>query len=394
MDEKIPRSSENDYSTDITKARQKFIESKTGVNLKHVKKYSFDPGILPGNIEHFTGVAQVPIGIAGPVLVNGEHANGDFYVPLATTEGTLVASYNRGMKITRMSGGIDVTISDDAMQRAPVFIFKNAREARDFGLWLDKSFLEIKAQAETTTSIGKLVIIERYHAGRYMYLRFDYTTGDAAGQNMTGKATFMACEWIRSHYEPAKVYILDSNFATDKKASMINTLKTRGKRVTAEVTIPEAIVRSEMNSSPFKLEYGLKVSMIGSYMSGAMNNGLHSANALAALFIATGQDAANVAESHTAVVNAERTREGDFYYSITIPSLIVATYGGGTGLATQRECLEILGCFGVGKVMKFAEIAAATALAGEISLMSAINIDKLSRAIDWVSSHDKMGRNR
>jgi hydroxymethylglutaryl-CoA reductase (NADPH) len=394
MDEKIPRSSENDYSDDITAARQKFIESKTGVNLHHVKQYSFDPGILPGNIEHFTGVAQVPFGIAGPLRVNGEHANGDFYVPLATTEGTLVASYNRGMKITRMSGGITVTISDDAMQRAPVFIFKNAREARDFGLWLNDHFLEIKAQAETTTKIGKLVIIERYHAGRYMYLRFDYTTGDAAGQNMTGKATFMACEWIRSHYEPAKVYILDSNFATDKKASMINILKTRGKRVTAEVTIPEAIVRSEMNSSPFKLEYGLKVSMIGSFMSGAMNNGLHSANALAALFIATGQDAANVAESHAAVVNAERTREGDFYYSITIPSLIVATYGGGTGLATQRECLEMLGCYGEGKVMKFAEITAATALAGEISLMSAINIDKLSRAIDWVSSHDKMGRNR
>ena len=394
MDEKIPRSSENDYSADMTAARQKFIESKTGVNLHHVKQCSFDPGILPGNIEHFTGVAQVPFGIAGPLRVNGEHANGDFYVPLATTEGTLVASYNRGMKITRMSGGITVTISDDAMQRAPVFIFKNAREARDFGLWLNDHFLEIKAQAETTTKIGKLEIIERYHAGRYMYLRFDYTTGDAAGQNMTGKATFMACEWIRSHYEPAKVYILDSNFATDKKASMINILKTRGKRVTAEVTIPEAIVRSEMNSSPFKLEYGLKVSMIGSFMSGAMNNGLHSANALAALFIATGQDAANVAESHAAVVNAERTREGDFYYSITIPSLIVATYGGGTGLATQRECLEMLGCYGEGKVMKFAEITAATALAGEISLMSAINIDKLSRAIDWVSSHDKMGRNR
>lgn len=394
MDEKIPRSGENDYSADIIAARQKFVESKTGASLTHLKHYSFDPCILPGNIEHFTGVAQVPVGIAGPMRVNGEHAGGDFYVPLATTEGTLVASYNRGMKITRMSGGIDVTISDDAMQRAPVFIFKNAREARDFGPWLNDHFLEIKAEAEKTTRVGKLTAIERYPAGRYMYLRFDYTTGDAAGQNMTGKATFMACEWIRSRHEPARNYILDSNFATDKKASMINTLKTRGKRVTAEVTIPEAVVRSEMNSSPFKLEYGMKVSMLGSFMSGAMNNGLHSANALAALFIATGQDAANVAESHTALVNAERTKEGDFYYSITIPSLIVATHGGGTGLATQRECLEILGCHGKGKVMKFAEIAAATALAGEISLMSAINIDKLSRAIDWVSSHDKMGRNR
>jgi hydroxymethylglutaryl-CoA reductase (NADPH) len=305
-----------------------------------------------------------------------------------------VASYNRGMKITRMSGGITTTISDDAMQRSPVFIFKNAREARDFGIWIKQNFPEIKKQAESTTKIGKLVEIEQYHAGRFLYLRFDFTTGDAAGQNMTGKATFIACEWIRANHSPARIYILDSNFSTDKKASMINTLKTRGKRVTAEVTIPEEIVRNEMNSSPFKLEYGLKVSMIGTYMSGATNNGLHSANALAALFIATGQDVANLAESHTAIINSEKTKDGDFYYSITIPSLIIATYGGGTGLATQRECLEILGCYGEGKVMKLAEIIAATALAGELSLMSAINIDKMSRTIDWVSSHEKMGRNR
>ena len=394
MEERIPRNAENDYSEESVAARQKFIEEKSGISLRHIKSYSFDPGTLPGNIEHFTGVAQVPIGFAGPLAVNGEHAKGDFYVPLATTEGTLVASYNRGMKIARMSGGITTTVSDDVMQRSPVFIFSDARGARDFGIWLKENFHAVKEQAEATTRFGKLVEIEQYHAGRYLYLRFDFRTGDAAGQNMTGKATFMACEWIRANYKPARTYILDSNFSTDKKASMINMLKTRGKRVTAEITIPREIVKSEMNSTPFKLEYGLKVSGIGSFMSGAVNNGLHSANAIAALFIATGQDVANVSESHAAIVNGERTRDDDFYYSITMPSLIVATHGGGTGLATQRECLEILGCTGEGSVMKLAEIVAAAALAGELSLMSAINIDKLSREIDWVSSHERMGRNR
>jgi hydroxymethylglutaryl-CoA reductase (NADPH) len=350
--------------------------------------------MLPGNIENFIGVAQVPIGIAGPILIQGEHAQGAFYVPLATTEGTLVASYNRGMKITSLSGGIRTTISGDAMQRAPVFIFKDARQARDFGIWLKENFSEIKTQAEATTKIGKLIDIEQYHAGKFLFLRFNFTTGDAAGQNMTGKATFFACEWIRANYSPARNYILDSNFATDKKASMINSLRTRGKRVTAEITIPQEIVRREMNSSPFRLQYGLRVSTIGSFMSGAVNNGLHSANAITAMFIAAGQDVANVSESSAAIAYAETTKEGDFYYSITIPSLIVATYGGGTGLATQRECLEMLDCYGKGKVEKFAEIVAATVLAGEISLMTAVEVDTLARTSEWVESHDTYGRNR
>jgi len=392
--EKIPRSDEDDYNREMAEARRRFIEERAGMSLQHIPNYSFDPAILPGNIENFTGVAQVPIGFAGPLLVNGEYAQGEYYVPLATTEGTLVASYNRGMKLTRESGGITTTISGDRMQRSPVFIFRDSREARDFGLWVKEHFEEIKRQAESTTRSGKLVEIEQYPAGKFLFLRFDYTTGDAAGQNMVGKATFKACEWIRSTYPPARNYILDSNMATDKKASMINILRTRGKRVTAEVTIPEKIVRGEMHTSPFQLQYGLQVSNIGSFMAGAVNNGLHAANAITALFIATGQDVANVSESSAAIAHSERTREGDFYYSITLPSLIVATYGGGTGLATQRECLELLGCYGSGKVMKFVEIVAATVLAGEISLMTAVGIDKKERTSEWVSSHDRYGRNR
>jgi len=393
MDSTIPRSKTDDYSSDIIQERQRFLEDKSGVKLKHINKYSFDPAVLPGNIENFIGVAQVPIGLAGPLLVNGEYASGEFYVPMATSEGTLVASYNRGMKIIKQCGGAITTIQEEAMQRAPVFIFENARDARDFGIWLKENFAQIKEQAEGTTSVGKLTDIEQYHAGRFVFTRFDYTTGDAAGQNMTGKATFTACEWIRKVHPLVRRYMIDGNFSTDKKHSTINVLRTRGKRVTAEVRIPENIMREQLNQSPRRLELYHNIGCLGGYMSGANNNGSHSANGITALFIATGQDAANVAEGAAAITYSECTREGDFYFSITIPALIVATHGGGTGLATQRECLELMDCYGKGKAKKLAEIVAATALAGELSLMGAMRVNKDGTS-DWITSHDKLGRNR
>jgi hydroxymethylglutaryl-CoA reductase (NADPH) len=392
MEDKIPRS-KDDYTPDAIGARHDFIKENTGMALNHVVRYSFDPAILKGNIESFIGVAQVPIGITGPLLVNGEYAQGEFYVPLATSEGTLVASYNRGMKIIKLCGGVMTTIQDEAMQRAPVFIFENARQARDFGIWLTENFEEIKKQAESTTRVGKLKIIEQYHAGRFVFTRFDYTTGDAAGQNMTGKATFIASEWIRKVHPHVKRYMIDGNFSTDKKHSHINLLRTRGKRVTAEITIPEQIIKEQMNQSPTRMQFYHNIGTIGSYMSGAVNNGSHSANGITAIFIATGQDVANVAEGSAAITYSERTIAGDYYFSVTIPALIVATHGGGTGLATQRECLELMGCYGPGKVKKFTEIVVATVLAGELSLMSAMRVNKDGTS-DWISSHDKLGRNR
>jgi hydroxymethylglutaryl-CoA reductase (NADPH) len=356
--------------------------------LEHVSQGSVDPAILPGNVEHFIGVAQVPIGIAGPLLVDGEHAQGEFYVPLATSEGTLVASYNRGMKLLYEAGGVKTTILDDAMQRAPAFAFESAREARAFGAWLSEHFDEIKQAAEATTRSGRLRGVEQYSASRILFTRFDYTTGDAAGQNLTGKATAAACAWITANYAGITNFYLESNFATDKKSSQVNILRTRGKRVVAEATIPAALIEEHMHISGERLFRARQVSNLGGFMSGVNNNGAHSANAIAALFIATGQDAANVAESSAALGFSELLPNGDYYASITIPSLIVATYGGGTALATQRECLELLGCCGSGKVRKLAEIIAATVLCGELSLGSAIVAE------EWVKAHDQFGRNR
>jgi len=385
----VPRRSDNDYTREAADQRRAFAEEHTDARLNHVSAYSFDPSEVAGNIENFIGVAQVPLGLAGPLLVDGEHAQGDFYVPMATAEGTLVASYNRGMKLVRAAGGVKTTIMDDAMQRAPAFLFPSAREARAFGTWLDEHFDEVKEACEQTTRTGRLRDIEQYTASRILFTRFNYTTGDAAGQNLTGKATAAGCAWIVDNYDgEIERFLLESNFATDKKSSQVNMLHTRGKRVVAEATIPDALFQSVMRSSSEVMYRARQVSNLGGFMSGVNNNGAHSANGITAMFIATGQDAANVAESSAAFVYAELRENGDYYFSVTIPSLIVATYGGGTGLATQRECLELLDCYGSGKVRKFAEIVAATVLCGELSLGSAIVAE------EWVNAHDLLGRNR
>ena len=241
---KIPRDEEDDFSEKAIKMRQKFVEEYTGKKLEHVSQYSFDPHITAGNCEHFTGVAQVPMGFAGPIKINGEHAKGEFLVPLATAEGTLVASYNRGIKLLNMSGGVKCTVVDDAMQRAPVFVFNDARGAKNFRTWIKNNFDKIAAEAEATTSVGKLLYIDPYLANKFAYMRFKFSTGDAAGQNMVGRATFAACSWILDNYKEEKIehFYLESNLATDKKASQVNVMHTRGKRVTAECTVPRDVL--------------------------------------------------------------------------------------------------------------------------------------------------------
>jgi hydroxymethylglutaryl-CoA reductase (NADPH) len=384
----LPYDKEDNQSPAIIAARQEFLRQATGAAPSHLYQYSINPGTTRGNIENFVGVAQVPVGIAGPLTVNGEHAQGEFLVPLATTEGTLVASYNRGIKVLNLSGGVTCTVVDDCMQRAPVFVFDNARDARDFRAWVDAHLDEVREAAEATSSVAKLLYIDTYLVNKFAYLRFNYSTGDAAGQNMVGRATFAACSWILEQVTTVRRFYLESNFATDKKASQINVMRTRGKRVTAEAVVPRQTLIEVMRVEPESLAYHWNVATIGAFFSGANNNGAHSPNGITAMFIATGQDVANVAESSAGILYTEITPSRDLYISLTIPSLIVATHGGGTGLATQRECLELLGCTGRGKVNKFAEIVAGVALAGELSLGAAIS------SLDWVSSHEKYGRNR
>ena len=393
MTAKIPRASD-DYTNDIIGERQAFIEENTPAKLDHTRQYSFDPHVMSGNIENMFGVAQIPIGVAGPLLVNGEHAQGGFFVPMATVEGTMRASYNRGMRVIRESGGVTTTVVSEAMQRAPVFMFRNARDGRDFAQWLRDNFETLKAQAESTTSVGKLLEIEIYPAHNMVFTRFDYSTGDAAGQNMTGMATFVTCEWIRANYPKLRTYGLSGGWDTEKKTSFVNSLKGRGRKVTAELTIPREVLENVLRTTPEQLRNSHGINTLSAYMTGASNNAAHPANGLAALFMATGQDMANIGEANQCSVYSYVTTTGDLYYSITLPALIMATFGGGTNLATQRECLELMGCFGKGKAYKLLEIAAGLVVAGELSLVSAARTDKKTGTNEWVDAHEKLGRNR
>ena len=387
-DVRVPRFRGDDYCDEIVAMRRSFVEDFARTRLHHTRWCSFDPHVARGNCEHFVGVAQVPLGIAGPLRVNGEHAQGDFLVPLATSEGTLVASYNRGMQVLNACGGVKCTVVADAMQRAPVFVLQDARRGRELVEFVRANFDLLARMAETTSNVARLIEIETYAANKFVFLRFNFYTGDAAGQNMVTKATYAACQWLVRHFDGIERYYLEGNLATDKKASSINSLRTRGKRVTAEAIIKRELMHKRLHAWPEQLAYHNQVANVGAYLSGCVSNGLHTANAITAISIATGQDVANVAESSAAIVHTELTAAGDLYMSVTIPSLIVATFGGGTGLPTQRECLEIMGCYGKGQVLKFAEIVAGTVLAGELSLACAIS------ASEWVSSHERMGRNR
>ncbi len=386
--DRIPRDRDDDYTREMASQRAAFVAAMTGTALDTVASYTIDPAETHGNIENFTGTAQVPLGIAGPLKVVGEHAQGDFYIPMATTEGTLVASYSRGMRVISECGGARTTVVKHSMQRAPVFLFDNALEAREFGKWLDEHIDPIRGVVKTSSKVARLTEIEQYIVANMMYTRFCYTTGDAAGQNMTGKATLYACEWIRANHPLKPRYLLSGNIDTDKKHSMMNMIRTRGKRVIAEFILKRDVAKDVLRVDTEWLYRFRQIASVGTMQAGGAYSGPHSANGIAAMFIATGQDVANVSESHAGLNYAELLDNGDFYWAVTLPSVICATHGGGTGLPTQRECLEMMDCYGTGKADKLAEIIAAVVLAGDVSLSCAI------LAHEWVSSHERLGRNR
>src|ERR1700744_3572955 len=264
---RVPRDKTDDYPPAMAAERRAFLCEQTGASLEHVGQFSFDPSVLPGNVENFSGVAQVPIGIAGPLRLNGEHAQGDFYVPMATTEGTLVASYNRGMRVLGECGGVKTTVVEDSMQRAPVFMFEDALEAREFGDWIERHEDDVRAIAEATTRSGKLTYIGQYQVGPLLYLRVNFTTGDAAGQNMTAKATQAACEWMKANYPGGAEYRLTGAMDTDKKHSHVNTLLTRGKRVVAEATIKNDVLQRMLGVDTQSLSAYLQIPFLVGFMA-------------------------------------------------------------------------------------------------------------------------------
>jgi len=346
-----------------------------------------DPADLQGNIEQFVGMAQVPVGLAGPIRINGLHAHGDYPIPLATTEGVLVASYHRGARVASKAGGISCVVITEQVQRAPAFLFADLADATHFAAWVTGEFDRCRAVAATRTSHGQLLDLHVQVENRSVYLILSFYTGDAAGQNMVTFCTDAICTDLleRTPVKP-RLWFLESNMSGDKKATVLSFQQTRGRRVMSEVTLPRELVERALHTKPETMSEYWRLSFIAGVQSGSIGVSGHVANGIAALFIATGQDAACVSEASVGVTHMETTPSGDLYCALDLPNLIVGTVGGGTRTPTARECLRIMRCEGDGKAAKFAEIVAGTLLAGEISIIAAICSGHFAR------SHERLGR--
>ncbi|MDH5661441.1 MAG: hydroxymethylglutaryl-CoA reductase [Elusimicrobiota bacterium] len=375
-----------EYTKEYITKRVKWLSKQTETKLFHITQYTELPTHMRGNIENLIGMCQIPLGITGPLRVNGTYAKGDFYIPLATTEGSLVMTYHYGMRVISKAGGVNTSVLKNEMHVSPVFMLKDIKEITQFLAWINNNFQKIKKEAEKTTRHGKLLKIEPVILGSRVILKFSYHTGDAMGANMIARATEEACQFISKKTQ--KKFFIKSNYSSDKKVTAHNFINGYGKMVLADVTISRKDVVELLNTTPEEIYSCYHAYLLSALRAGMVGTNCHFANGIAALFIACGQDVASTVNSHVGISTCECTSNGDLYVSIYLPSIIVGTLGGGTGLATQRECLELLGCYGTGKAEKFAEIVAAVSLAGEIAVGASVANGT------FVEGHEKYGRNK
>ncbi|MEL9990342.1 MAG: hydroxymethylglutaryl-CoA reductase (NADPH) [Thermoproteus sp.] len=373
--------------------RRRFLEKKLGIKLEAIGSTVIDFNKAVGrNIENPIGAAQIPIGIAGPLLIEGMYAKGLFYIPLATTEGALVASINRGAKIVTESGGVRARVLKDGMARAPLFRLPSLIDAVDFVEWVRAHFDDLKKAAESTTRHGKLKEVQPFVVGNNVWLRFVFETGDAMGMNMATIASEAAARYIEENYPKARLVALSGNMCVDKKPNAVNFLMGRGKTVVAEALIKREAL-SRLGVTPEAVhDVNMRKNLLGSALAHSYGFNAHFANIITAIFIATGQDVAQVVESSMGITWTEPREEG-LYISVFLPSLEVGTVGGGTWLPTQREALSILGVAGSGdppgtNALKFAEIVASAVLAGELNLILALARNELAKA------HQALGRSK
>lgn len=383
----VPRMIGQGYSASEVQRRRDWLAKTTDCDLDHVAGRLPPTEELRGNVENPIGIAQTPLGIAGPLLVRGQHAQGAFYIPLATTEGALVRSYERGMVVITRAGGVTTRISLDENRVAPVFFFQDVASADYFVRSVVEKTPQIRAAAEATTHHGRLLAIDPLPLGRQVVLNFRYHTADAQGMNMIVKATEAACRWIQAQNLGTR-YLIFSGYASEKRASGSLLQGGKGKRVTAGVRLARSITTRFLRTTPEEMRDLWQYTVLGHLQAATLGYNGHFANGLTALYIACGQDVANVANSATGITNFEVDSDGSLYASVTLPSLSVATVGGGTAIGTSRECLQMLGCLGAGQARKFAELTAATLLAGEISMGAAI------ASGEFVAAHETYGRNR
>ncbi|MCK4327442.1 MAG: hydroxymethylglutaryl-CoA reductase [Candidatus Diapherotrites archaeon] len=369
------------------KERREAIEAATGVKLDHVSRFTFDEeSAMKKNVENLIGATQLPLGAAGPLLVNGEER----LIPLATTEGALVASVNRGCTAINEAGGAKAIVIKDRMTRSALFRVKGIGEAKALVDWVNSHFEEVAAKTGEGSRFLKVKKIKMWIVGRNVYLRFECFTGDAMGMNMVTIGVHNASEWI-AEKTGAEYISASANMCVDKKAAAINMIEGRGKTVLAEVVLPDKVVEEVLKTtSDLLVDLAYRKNMLGSAQAGSYGFNMHVANVIAAMYIALGQDAAQSVNGSIGFSLFERV-EGGVHVSLKLPALEVGTVGGGTGLATQHEALEMVGLAGSGEppgsnAVKLAEVICAACLAGEVSGMSAQASHQLARA------HKELGR--
>ena len=383
-----PVPARGEASDDAVQKRVQFLEELAGP-LPYLSGKAPQPSAedLAGNIENMIGMTCIPTGIVGPLRINGLHARGDFYVPLATSEGALVASYSRGAKVVTLAGGASCLTTVEQVQRAPGFAFDTMAEAIQFAAWAVDEFDHIRDVAESRTRHGRLVNMRVQPQANFVYLILDFYPGDASGQNMVTFAAAAVCEDLlqRTPVTP-RHWVVESTMSGDKKGTSLSFLDTRGRNTTAEVKLSRSLVEEHLRTTPERISEVWRMSLVGGIQTGSIGVSGHVANAVAALFLACGQDVACVSEASTALHRMEMTEQGDLYVCVTLPNLILGTVGGGTRLPTATESLRVLGCLGDGRAAKFAEIAAGLALAGEISIIAAMCTGEFAQA------HQALGR--
>ena len=370
------------YANEDTDKRLDWLSDKIGFN--YDTDLSTTPEDLKGIIENHIGFMKIPMAVAGPLKIEGKYANGEYYVPICTLEGTLALSMTRGMIATHRCDGIRVSHIKQELSRAPVFTFDNLNKSADFMSWIDKNFKVIKSVAESTTNHGKLLRIDQYPIQNYVILDFILDTGNAAGQNMVTLAAKTSCDYIKE--KTGAEFFLESGFNSDKKASARNMIMGRGHSVIAETTISNSVIRSILDVDISNLKKYQEIGPTTTRLAGTEGCHLHISNALTAIYLATGQDTACVAENSIGHYQIE-PQENDVKFRLTLPSMTIGTVGGGTRLSPQQQNLKLLGCdTGDTAARKLAEIICASALALEISLFSALASHTFTRA------HMKYGR--
>jgi hydroxymethylglutaryl-CoA reductase (NADPH) len=380
----IPRDPRDDFGADAIAARRALWRRVARAEPRHVAGEPVPPAEARGKIENFVGYAQVPLGLAGPLTVGTTLGTRSVYVPMATTEGAMVASYSRGMKLLSSGGGVRARVLRSALTQHPILVYADASAAQAAAMHASKRVRALAELVAGTTAHGKLVHVRTEVIGRRLVLELAFSTGDAIGINMAARAADLCAAEIARRTGALARYVHGQD--VEKRASA--GFKGRGRTVVADARVPRKELASLARTTPEEMVAILRSYAVGFARLGTQNWLVQSANGLAAVMLACGQDVAYVTESATGLLDFDVTDEGDLYASAFLPSLLVGTVGGGSAQGTAAECLGLLGCRGAGKADLFAEILAATVLAGDVSLMAAFC------SHEFVAAHEKLGRNR